>query len=660
MKLFQLFFLPKHKKTRKCTNFIAILYNRIVNKLWKNVKMNNRCFKVFLFIFIYSFAFILPAQEKPELVKAAILYQITKNITWPKSDKKEFIITIYGNDELMYQYLGKIEQQRLRGLPIKRYQSTEINFLKSSHVVYVSASYQDQVRDLAKILRNSSTLLITDNSDAKADLMINLMINDGKVNFQVNRANILNEGLIIGEDLLFLGGTELDVRDIYREMLTKLQVSEEELKTSQQQVNQAKQKLASLDAQVTQGKQQIKQQEQQLMLSQKRFKAAEEQLIIKNKEFVSVLAQYDQLKLNVDQVNSLLNNKLMLLDVQKSKYNQLLSDVGLGQKELASLESQIKEKNQLLSSQSAELDIKSQKIEQQQYTLMTVITIAFVILIAASFISVLFIQYKRMANKLSESNENLKATQKQLVESEKFASLGQLIAGVAHELNTPLSIAITSASFIQDRAQSCNKKIESGTLKKSDIVNFFVNIEKAQELATHNLQRCVDLISSFKQVSTDQTISQQRDILIKDYISEIMKTLAIALKKNRVNWQVKGDNPTVYLDPGFLAQVINNLVMNAVIHAFDGIEDKQLTLAIAQKDECIIIDIIDNGIGMNENTLTHLFDPFFTTKRSQGGTGLGMNIVYNLVVQNMAGEISASSIEHQGTKISIQLPLRIE
>jgi two-component system NtrC family sensor kinase len=264
------------------------------------------------------------------------------------------------------------------------------------------------------------------------------------------------------------------------------------------------------------------------------------------------------------------------------------------------------------------------------------------------------IQYDK--NELERSYQQLKQLQTHLIEQEKFAALGQLIAGVAHELNTPLGIAITSASYIQGKSKELSGKIILDGIKKSELLSFLNQLDKAQELATRNLQRCVDLIASFKQVSTDQTLSQRRNVDVYQYLNEVMSTMAVILKKHCIHWHIEGEHPIIFIDPGFLAQVINNIINNSVLHAFEGIENKTIILSVSQNETWTIIEIIDNGVGMTSETLKHIFDPFFTTKRNNGGTGLGMNIVYNLVIQNMQGKVTVESTENTGTKITLYLP----
>jgi len=247
--------------------------------------------------------------------------------------------------------------------------------------------------------------------------------------------------------------------------------------------------------------------------------------------------------------------------------------------------------------------------------------------------------------------------QQELVEKEKFAQLGKLIAGVAHELNTPLGVAITSSSIIHDKLGQLKAKVESASLSKQDFLELIGSIEEANTITDKNIARCTTLVSSFKKISTDVNIEEIRTIKIADYIKDILQTLSVLLKKEKITLSVQGYNSDVSIEPAILAQVITNLVTNSIKHAFSSEEErKKITIIITEQKQWMTIEYKDNGCGMSANVMEHVFEPFYTTKRNQGGTGLGMNIVYNLVKKNLGGNITLNSTVGEGTSIFIQLP----
>ncbi len=258
---------------------------------------------------------------------------------------------------------------------------------------------------------------------------------------------------------------------------------------------------------------------------------------------------------------------------------------------------------------------------------------------------------------LESAYEKLIQFQKELVEQEKFSQLGQLISGVSHEMNTPLGIAITSSSIIKDKMEELITKIECKSLSKQYLSDSLYGINEANGILESNIQRCVTLISAFKKISTDINIKEIRTIKALDYINDIFQTVSVLLKQENIHLTVQGYNSEISIEPSLLAQVITNLVTNSIAHAFINKEEpKKITVIITEQNSWVTIEYKDNGCGMSSDILEHVFEPFYTTKRSSGGTGLGMNIVYNLVRKNMAGNITINSVLGEGTSVFIQLP----
>lgn len=622
-------------------------------------------------LFFCSVSFQTHSQQSEELIKAALLFQFTNHVTWPTSSRDEFALMIYG-ESAIYDHLRSAQGRTVQGKPFKRYKTTNLNRLKQANIVYVPEESVNNLAEIYDALKGSSALLVTDESVDKTRVMINLTVIDDNIKFQVNRPNIIAAGLTIKKDLLLLGGTELDVVKVYREMQQNVQSSEsalqdaqqklvttqENLKASQRQVGQIEQQIERLSKQVTAEQRKIKQQQKKLAETQAILISKNKELNEQSEELITTRQLYQELKTNITSLNNELRERQLELSNQQKNYQDVLDNVANSQNELNSLELQIKDKNRVLANQQSALDEKSKQLEKQQLTLNTTLGVTGVSLIATLFISILFIKNKRIAAELKRANENLTTTQKQLVQSEKFASLGQLVAGVAHELNTPIGIAITSTSFIHDEAKNLESKVNSANLKKKDLLTFIEHLHEAERITSHNLTRCANMLQSFKLVSADQAVAQERALKLSDYVAEIMSTLSVSLKRHSVEWSLEGVNPDVMLDPGILTQVINNVVMNATVHAFsDDSVDKQINIVITESDDYANITISDNGKGMDEKTLAKIYEPFFTTKRGAGGTGLGMNIVYNLVVQNMKGKVFTKSTIDQGTSVTIQIPL---
>ncbi|MGJ5631673.1 trifunctional serine/threonine-protein kinase/ATP-binding protein/sensor histidine kinase [Nostoc sp. CALU 1950] len=259
---------------------------------------------------------------------------------------------------------------------------------------------------------------------------------------------------------------------------------------------------------------------------------------------------------------------------------------------------------------------------------------------------------------LSQAVEDLKATQKQLVESEKMAALGGLVAGVAHEINTPVGTSITVASTLADETRSLIMAVEEGQLKRSVLNNYLEIAKESTELLLSNLNRAGELVQSFKQVAVDQTSLEQRTFSVKQYLEEIVTSLTPKLKQASHILIVTGDE-TVRINsyPGALAQIITNLVMNSLNHGYQLHESGQLRIEVKQENQRVVIQYSDDGCGIPQENLTKIFEPFFTTARQQGGSGLGLHIVYNLVTQKLQGTIDVDSEVEKGTLFTVTLPL---
>lgn len=260
---------------------------------------------------------------------------------------------------------------------------------------------------------------------------------------------------------------------------------------------------------------------------------------------------------------------------------------------------------------------------------------------------------------LSETLAKLKTTQEQLIESEKMAALGNLVAGVAHEINTPIGNSVTAASTLAEETSLFNTAVTTGQLKRSSLNNYLDLATEASEIILNNLQRAGELIQSFKQVAVDRTSLESRTFAIKSYLSEILITLEPQLKKTPHQVTITGDDTIfVHSYPGAFAQIITNLITNSITHAYPTNKTGYIQLDIQRKEQ-IVIQYQDDGCGIPEQYLAKIFEPFFTTSRDCGGSGLGMHIVYNLVTQKLKGTIKVTSQVNLGTIFIITIPLSL-
>ncbi len=260
-------------------------------------------------------------------------------------------------------------------------------------------------------------------------------------------------------------------------------------------------------------------------------------------------------------------------------------------------------------------------------------------------------------NELIKTLDELRKTQTKLVEAEKMASLGGLVAGVAHEINTPVGVGITAASILAGRSEDIIVSFKNREMKQSDLRKYFETTRKSGELILRNLRRTADLISSFKQVSVDRITEQQRRFTLNDYTRDVIRSLTPRLKEKTIEIDIDcPEDLELNSYPGAFAQILTNLVFNSLIHGFQGETDGKIEIAAEIKKNDLVLKYRDNGKGIPEDVLPRIFDPFFTTDK-QRGTGLGMHIIYNIVTQKLNGDIYCESEAGHGVLIKITVPM---
>ncbi|WP_028537015.1 sensor histidine kinase [Paludibacterium yongneupense] len=260
--------------------------------------------------------------------------------------------------------------------------------------------------------------------------------------------------------------------------------------------------------------------------------------------------------------------------------------------------------------------------------------------------------------KAEEAYSRLLLTQKSLVESEKFASLGGLVAGVAHEINTPVGVTLTTASHLAAETQHLSRDLEMGSIKKSDFQSYLQTARECCELILSNSERAANLIHSFKQVAVDQTSEARRDFQLQDYLQEIITSLRPKFKRSPVKVVVECESDLLMDSyPGALSQVVTNLLVNALMHAYSEGQAGEIRIEAHRcEPNGIRLTVHDDGNGIPAENLPKIFQPFFTTKRGSGGSGLGLHIVYNIVRQRLGGSILVSSRPGEGTTFQIDMP----
>jgi len=267
-------------------------------------------------------------------------------------------------------------------------------------------------------------------------------------------------------------------------------------------------------------------------------------------------------------------------------------------------------------------------------------------------------ELRKRNTELATSMETIQMAKDQLVESERMASLGGLVAGIAHDVNTPLGVSVTATSFLHDRVKKLQAAYDEKKLTGNTMTSFLSEAEQTITLLTNNLNRASDLISSFKQVAVDQTSEAEREINVSEYLTEVVQSLAPNFKKTQHSIDIHcPDDLSIKCAPGVLAQILTNMIMNSLTHGFEDKPKGAIKLEILEQDNNLIINYSDDGIGLDEATLKRHFDAFFTTRRGKGGSGLGTHIMYNLVTQTLGGGIEAFSQPGKGLQYKITIPV---
>lgn len=629
-----------------------VIYRHIVNYLL--------LFQTSLFAL---FSVNINAQSfKVQEVKAALVGQIINNIEWQSKPTNRVISIAVYKDNAALTSLKLLESIRLKSAAVEVSEITSLKNAKNYHVLFVSKANNDELTSIVSAVRGTNTLVISEDSKSLHDVMINIVSasvdseDKQSFSFQINRPNLTFERLKPLPNLVLIGGSELDVAALYWEMEQAVAKMRSDNQATYEQLIERDKQLAQKESQLTQLEQQSKNLIKRLAEGESALNKVEQQAKSFEQNALNAQSQYQQA---LAQAQSL---EQKLTDAQK-QFNQQSIDIEKQLALLSSLKNEINENKTLLQAQSSELEQKetqvsdqAQLISQKNQTIDAVLAIVVIFVIITFLVTYLLLKNRRINNNLKATVVKLETTQSQLVEAEKLAALGGLVAGVAHELNTPLGISLTAVTTIADDAVALKDKIKSGTLTRSELDRFLDKFHEIDTLIQSNLDRCHRLIQSFKQISSDQIVAESRKIKLKDYASEIMNTLSVVMRKNNVRYAVTGENPEVNIDPGILNQVLNNLTTNALTHAFKHQEDKQITIQVSTINDKAIIIFNDNGVGMDKHTTQKIFEPFFTTKRGKGGTGLGMNIVHNLVTTKLKGEISLSSELGKGSQFKISFP----
>lgn len=270
---------------------------------------------------------------------------------------------------------------------------------------------------------------------------------------------------------------------------------------------------------------------------------------------------------------------------------------------------------------------------------------------------VIAIRYKQLlVDKTSDYNEAMR----ELMNKEKLASLGLVVSRISHDINTPLGNAILSTSYLRDSYDELKEKYSNNKLSKDGFSNYINSTDEIIERIEINLNRTNSLVKSFKNISTNQNIEIENiKFNLYKLIEETLFTLKNSYNGKTIDIEIYGDKELMFEGhPGFFSQIITNLIMNSIIHGFSNMNTGKINIKIEHKNQNLFIIYTDDGVGMNEEVKNRIFDPFFTTNRENGGSGLGMNIVYNIIQEHLHGEIICESKPNKGVYFKMSIPIK--
>jgi len=253
--------------------------------------------------------------------------------------------------------------------------------------------------------------------------------------------------------------------------------------------------------------------------------------------------------------------------------------------------------------------------------------------------------------------EQLLAAQKHLVDSEKMVSIGSLVAGFTHEINTPIGLGVTGSSYLAEETINIQKLLNNEELTREDLEKFLERTNTLSNSMLINLTKAVDLIRSFKQISVDQHLCNKREFNLYTYIESVILSMSSSIKSKKIEIVNNSDRSiNIYDNPGVYSQIFTNLINNSILHGIDGQNIVKINIEAYYDGDKTIITYNDNGKGIEESILPNIFDQFYTTKKDEGGSGLGLHIIKKLISKDLKGDIYCESNPDIGTTFTITIP----
>jgi len=606
------------------------------------------------------------AESSEEGIKAAFIYNFIRYIEWPnEAGKTNFELAYLGSSATMFTALRKLQGNRIKNVPIKVKRVSSPDELLPADLVLVDGDKLTLLRNINTLIKDSPVLIISDQSKEKQLFGINFFRTEQqRMGFEINRYNLVYQQLKVSPDIVILGGTEIEIATMVKEMEADLEKGRSQLAELLSQVDVKQKKLDEQTEKLSSQQQRLF----DLDMTIRSQKTAYDKL---QTEFAQLSESLLTSRLELDQNNQLLGTKQAELAKKSAAIDDLANLINRNKQLLLEQNQRLTEQREELSQSQQQLETQKVALEKQSHTIQaqSKALYAMILLIISVGITILMVyrgfKIKQKSNEalerknkqLEDINYQLTNTRDQLVEAEKMAALGGLVAGVAHEINTPIGVGVTSASHLMDSLRGFEKKYQSGDLKRSELEALLQDLNESGNILERNLRRASALIRSFKQVSADQTNEEIRQFKLLEYLGEIVQNLHHKLKQKNHRVELEGESSlTIRSYPGVFAQIFTNLIVNSIIHGFGEHEHGVISIATERQNDQVVIRYRDNGKGIPDDQRDKVFNPFFTTNRQQGGTGLGLHICFNLITQRLRGSIQCEQSDC-GALFVVTLPI---
>ncbi len=650
------------------------LYRFLLLKLLSDIycKLYIKYIYITLLVFITTGSF---AQHSAETIKMAIVYKIMEHVTWKTDSVASFYFGLYTeNPRLVESARLLAEKAKVNGKKVSLRVFPTLSSIQDVHLLYVEKVNNSQLPLVLKKAAKQNTLIITEEHTQPGEIMINLVLSatGEQYSFEYNRANILFQGLELSEKIVFLKGTEIEVRELYiqaKKLWDEQKAVVEDLKAQadvqNRNLRQMKDSLKRMSENMIHNKKIIA--EQNDLISQKDSISERLNLEIKNQQ-----AKFDDIRQQITTFQS-----------ERREYDQLLIEyqhtVGLQKRLSDSLSRDIDSKTEELSLRKAELSEQEVVIQRQLRLLISSFLIIAIVLLSAFLVYRAYWLNKKAKQKIAEQKEeleatleNLKNTQQKLVQSEKMASIGILVAGIAHEINNPVNFVYAGANILSNDFQDLNTVLSvfdtikdkpltpqeklsvlELAMREANYHEAMATVEQTVQDILVGAERIAEIVEGLRKFSRGES-QEWKQFDIHQAIDGVLVLLKNQYK-NRIEIVKHFDSqlPIILSKGGQLIQVFMNILTNAC----DAIDGKgTITITTKLDGNKILLSFADTGKGIPEELISRIFDPFFTTKDVGKGTGLGLSISYGIVYEHN-GTIEVESEVGKGTTFVLHFPV---